>query len=88
MRSRRETDRSTLSIKRRIRDSGGSATGDDCSGLFAIDMNEFAAGLGGGNPRPELSLPGTLVDCQWWSRDPGAPFNTGLTNALEYLVGL
>ena len=71
-----------------IRNSGGNPVGDDCSGLFVIDMNQFAAGLGGGNPRPELSVPGTVVDCQWWSRDPGSSFNVNLTNALEYLVGL
>ena len=72
-----------------IRDSlGNPPPTNDCSGLWVIDMNEFAAGLGGGNPIPELSVPGTIVDCQWWGRDPGASFNTSLTDAAEYLVGL
>ena len=71
-----------------IRNSlGNPAPANDCSGLWTIDLNAFAAGLGGGNPLPTLSIPGTIVSCQWWGRDPGAPFNTSLTNAIEFLVG-
>jgi hypothetical protein len=53
-----------------------------------IDMNQFAAGLGGGNPAPALSQAGTVVDCQWWGRDQGfpAPSNTALSGGLEYTV--
>jgi len=72
-----------------IRDSGGNPLpANDCTGLWVIDMNAFAAGQGGGNPLPALLATGTIVDCQWWGRDPGAPFQTALSNALEYLVGL
>jgi len=71
-----------------IRDSfGSSPPANDCSGVWSIDLNEFAAGSGGGHPVGALLLPGTLVDCQWWGRDPGAPFQTALSNAIEYLVG-
>jgi hypothetical protein len=68
-------------------DSGGSAPSlDDCSGVFEIDMNAFAQGHLGGSPVPELRQVGTRVWCQWWGRDPGAPSNTTLSDALEYSI--
>jgi len=68
--------------------SGGSLGTNDCSGVFSLDMNAFAIGALGGAPSPALTTPGTLVECQWWGRDPGypAPNNTTLTDALEYMV--
>jgi hypothetical protein len=58
-----------------------------CTGRWSIDMNAFAQGLLGGHPAPELGVPGTVVDCQWWGRDGQASFGTSLSDALEYTVG-
>jgi hypothetical protein len=59
---------------------------NNCTGVYAIDMAAFATGGLGGTPDPQLSLPGTVVSCQWWGRDLGASHATTLSNALEYTV--
>jgi hypothetical protein len=84
----------TLCLASPVRRSVGVGSGGsplptaDCSGVYSIDMNAFAAGALGGSPRPELRISGTTVDTQWWGRDPGfpAPNNVTLSGGLRYLV--
>ena len=59
--------------------SGGNPPPDDCSGAYAFTFDSaYMANKG-------IGL-GDTIFCQWWSRDPSAPFTTGLTNALAFTV--
>jgi hypothetical protein len=81
----------TLCVKTPIKRTGstntfGNPPPNDCSGAPQIDMNAFALTQPVGSV---LQTVGTVIDCQWWGRDPGfiAPNNTQLSDGLEYVVG-
>jgi subtilisin-like proprotein convertase family protein len=85
----------TLCVKSPIKRTAGISSGgtplpaNDCTGVYALDMNAFAHSAGPPIPLPALIVAGTVVDCQFWGRDPGfpAPNNTTLSDGLEYVVG-
>jgi hypothetical protein len=64
--------------------SGGNAPPNDCSGVFTMDFNAFAATF---PPPGFLNVVGTVVSAQCWGRDPGDAFGSVLSNGLQFTVG-
>lgn len=64
-----------------VLNSGGAATGIDCSGVFHFDMNaRIQSGL-------DVNLAvGTVVYGQFWMRDSGSPSGTGLSDGIQFTV--
>jgi hypothetical protein len=61
--------------------SGGSASGSDCTGVYAVDFNAWTQS--GIDP---MLVPGREVFCQFWSRDPQSFANTNLSDAARFLL--
>ncbi len=62
--------------------SGGTFGG--CDGLLSVDWSQFAAASAGALGVP--FAPGQLVQAQAWFRDPMAPGQSNLSDALEFTV--
>jgi hypothetical protein len=61
--------------------SGGSASGSDCTGAFSFNFNaRIQSGVD-----PTLVV-GSEVFCQYWSRDTASPSTTSLSNALRFVI--
>jgi hypothetical protein len=61
--------------------SGGSAGGADCTGVFSFDFN----GLVSSGVDPSLTA-GAEIYAQYWSRDPQSAIPTSLSNALRVVI--
>ncbi|MBI5431996.1 MAG: PD40 domain-containing protein [Planctomycetes bacterium] len=64
----------------RMESTGGSAS-PDCTGSLSVDFNAWIAS--GADPR---LVAGENVALQAWSRDPGSPFGTNLTDAVTFVI--
>ncbi|MCY3004028.1 MAG: hypothetical protein NTV21_19705 [Planctomycetota bacterium] len=59
--------------------SGGNTTGNSCTGSYGFTFTTaYMNSLG--------IVPGDTIYAQWWTRDPAAPFTTGLSNAVQFTV--
>jgi len=61
--------------------SGGNPPPQDCSGSFAMEFKSYAQSL----VDPSL-VPGASVNAQYWYRDPGDPYGSGLTDAVSFTL--
>ncbi|MFM7297543.1 MAG: hypothetical protein ACKO4Q_10020, partial [Planctomycetota bacterium] len=61
--------------------SGGSTSGNDCSGVISLDFNPIAQA----GAMPGLTL-GNEVYGQVWSRDPAGIGTTSLSNGLRFFL--
>ena len=61
--------------------SGGSPSGVDCSGAFAMDFGAFIRGAGA-----TAFHPGRITCVQYYYRDPLDAFGVGLSDALSFPV--
>jgi hypothetical protein len=59
--------------------SGGSTTGNDCTGQYAFTFTTAYFNSYG-------IAAGDTLFAQWWTRDPASPSTTGLSNAIEFTV--
>jgi len=62
--------------------SGGNPPPDFCAGSYSYDFNaRIQSGA-------DVNLvAGATVYGQWWYRDPLAPFTTGLSNGVQFVIG-
>jgi hypothetical protein len=68
-------------LRTTLQSSGGTPPPSNCSGKFSFDFNAYIAS----GKDPALA-PGQQVNTQYWFRDPGDPFGSGLSNALGFTI--
>ena len=66
-------------VRTPIQGSGGSLSGNDCTGSYAFTFSTSYMNSVG-------IVPGDTIYCQHWMRDPPSPSTTGLSNALQFTV--
>ncbi len=69
------------SIRTAQQNSGGSPSGNDCTGAYSFDFNALIQS----GAIPALSV-GAKVYAQYWSRDPQSPSTTGLTDGASFTI--
>lgn len=69
-------------VRRGLPPSGGSSLPNvDCTGAFSYDFGtRMRSGI------DSNLVVGARIYCQFWSRDPGGPGGTNLTNGLEFTI--
>jgi hypothetical protein len=65
-----------------LQESGGNPAPSDCSGRLSFDFNAFIRS--GSDP---ALVQGTFVYAQYWYRDVDLSDGSGLTDALQFLIG-
>ncbi|HVS11186.1 MAG TPA: hypothetical protein VMS76_15055, partial [Planctomycetota bacterium] len=68
-------------VRTPLQSSGGTPPPNNCSGKFSFDFNAYIAS----GKDPGL-VAGQQVNAQYWFRDPGDPFGSGFSNALEFAI--
>lgn len=69
-----------VTLRSALLQSGGSASGSDCSGTFDFAFTRaYAASYG-------WTAPGSVVFAQYWYRDPQSSFGTGLSDATAIVM--
>ncbi len=63
-----------------LQGSNGSPIGNDCTGFFALDFKAWYL-LG----QDQNLFTGTQIHAQYWYRDPGDPYESGLTDGVRFL---
>ena len=66
-------------IRSAVMNSGGNPPPSDCSGTYSLHLSHA-------NMAANAMLPGDMLFGQFWSRDPGDPFGTSLSNAIHFAI--
>ncbi|MCC7012348.1 MAG: hypothetical protein IT454_07305 [Planctomycetes bacterium] len=66
-------------LRTHLQNTGAAGSANPCDGQLSFDLNAFIAS----GADPLLQIPGQYFACQVWSRDPGSPSGTNLTNAVH-----